>query len=322
MYCILLIFDSALNIRDLGKPSEILKIGMILILNKIHKNIFFYFKNGTLLAVLSLVIATAVIGCVKENAVPAYIHIPSFTLTTKNTEGSSSQKITDAWVYVDGEVNGVFPIPATLPIAELGDREITIFPGIRNNGTRSNPIIYPFYNSYKIKLNLKAGKIDTVRASTSYIATTSFKLMENFETSNIFQVDRDNNSTLKFTNISDGFEGKSGQIVLTKSNPIMEKSTTLKAQLSESAEDIFLEMNYKIEAPLNVGIVGSDANGSAVSFKILLFPNKEWNKTYINFTNEAKDLKKKDFQIVLQSVLPDSLTTANILIDNVKLIQK
>ena len=261
-------------------------------------------------------------GCGKENAVPAYVYIPSFSLTTKSGEGSNAHKITDAWVYVDGQINGVFQMPITLPIVELGQHEITVFAGIRNNGTRSNPIINPFFEAYKISLNLKAGKVDTLRPTTAYIANTQFKIMENFETGNIFTVDRDNDATLRFTNIDNGFEGKSGQIVLTKANPIMEKASSAKAQLSDSAENIYLEMNYKTQAELTVGLVGSDNLGDISTFKITLFPTKEWNKTYINLTNEAKDLKKKDFQIVFRSLLPDTLSTATILIDNVKLIQK
>ncbi len=261
-------------------------------------------------------------GCGKENAVPAYVHIPSFSLTTKSGEGTNSHKITDAWVYVDGQINGVFQMPVTLPITELGQHEITVFAGIRNNGTRSNPIINPFFEAYKINLNLSAGKVDTLRPKTAYIANTQFKMMENFESGNIFTVDRDKNATLRFTNVDNGFEGKSGQIVLTKANPIMEKASSTKAQLSDSAENIYLEMNYKTQAELTVGLVGSDNLGDISTFKITLFPTKEWNKTYINLTNEAKDLKKKDFQIVIRSVLPDTLSTATILIDNVKLIQK
>ncbi len=261
-------------------------------------------------------------GCGKENPVPAYLHIPAFSLTTKGGEGSSAHKITDAWVYVDGQINGVFQLPITLPVVELGQHEISLYAGVRNNGTRSNPVIYPFYNSFTFKMDLKAGKVDTIRPVTTYISNSQFKIMEDFELSNIFRIDRDNKSLLRFTNIENGFEGKSGQIVLTKSNPIMEKATTIKAQLSESSQNIYLEMHYKTDALLSVGLIGSDNLGDISTYKIILFPNKEWNKTYINLTNEAKDLKKKDFQIVLKSSLPDSLSTASILIDNVKLIQK
>ena len=300
-----------------------LSIKMILILIKIQKQVLRYsFLHTAFFTACFSIFALLLSGCGKENAVPAYVHIPSFSLTTKSGEGSNAHKITDAWVYIDGQINGVFQMPVTLPIVELGQHEITVFAGIRNNGTRSNPIINPFFESYKISINLKAGKVDTLRPTTAYIVNTQFKMMENFETGNIFTVDRDNNTTLRFTNVENGFEGKSGQIVLTKSNPIMEKATSVKAQLSDSAENIYLEMNYKTEAELSIGLVGSDNAGEVSIIKIILFPNKEWNKTYINLTNEAKDLKKKDFQIVFRSLLPDALSTATILIDNVKLIQK
>ncbi len=264
-------------------------------------------------------------SCVKENEVPAYLYIPSFSLTTKNSEGSSAQKITDVWVYIDGQINGVFQMPITLPVVEIGKHEIAIFAGIRNNGIKSNPVIYPFYNTYKINLDLKAGKVDTLRPVTTYIANTQFKLIEDFETSNMFRIDRDGNSTLRFTTIDNGFEGRSGQIVLTKTHKQMEKASANKVELSNVAENIYLEMHYKTDSELSVGIIGSDPStnpSGTASYKITLFPTKEWNKTYINLTNESKDLKMKEFQIVFRSLLPDSLNSATILFDNIKLIQK
>ena len=264
-------------------------------------------------------------SCVKENAVPAYLNITPFLLTTKAGEGSSAQKITDGWVYIDGVINGVFQLPVTIPVAELGKHEISIFPGIRNNGTRSNPIIYPFYNSYKITLDLKADKIDTIRPATTYIATTQFKIIDNFESGTIFTIDRDGNSALRFTTTDNGFEGKSGQIILSKANPLMEKASIIKTNLSDVADNIYLELHYKADVPLSVGLIGSDPSSNpngTVSYKIVLSPNKEWNKTYLNFTNEVKDLRMKEFQIVFKSALPDSLNTATILLDNIKLIQK
>jgi hypothetical protein len=263
--------------------------------------------------------------CVKENEVPAYLYIPAFSLTTKTNEGSANQKITDAWVYVDGQINGVFQMPVTLPVVEIGKHDITIIPGIRNNGIKSNPVIYPFYTNYTVMLDLKAGITETVRPTTTYITATQFKIMEDFERGNIFRADRDGNTALSFTTIDNGFEGRSGQIVLTKNNPRMEKATTTKVDLSSTPENIYLEMNYKTDAELSVGIIGSDVStnpSGTASYKITLFPNKEWNKTYINLTNEAKDLKMKDFQIVFRSLLPDSLNSATILLDNIKLIQK
>lgn len=292
----------------------------ICIIGLFKRHIYRFF---TLICLFALGITPPLsMGCGKENSIPAYLHIPSYTVSVKSGEGTSAHKISDAWVYVDGQINGVFQLPVTLPVIELGQHEVTVFPGIRNNGTRSNPVIYPFLNNTTLKMDLKAGKIDTIKPVAAYISNSLFKIMEDFEFNNIFRIDRDNNSAIRFSTVENGFEGKGGQIVLTKTNPTMEKASSLKAQLSESAQNIYLEMHYKTQALLSVGLVGSDNLGEISTYKITLFPNKEWNKTYINLTNEAKDMKKREFQIVFKGVLPDSLSSAAILIDNIKLIQK
>jgi hypothetical protein len=278
--------------------------------------------SGRLLGGIFLILF--LISCGKENPVPAYLHIPAFSLTARVGEGTSAHKISDAWVFVDGQANGIYQLPVTIPVVELGQHDISIFPGVRNNGTRSNPVVYPMCTSYKIKLDLKAGKVDTVRPTTAYLPDLQFKIVEDFERGNIFKVDRDNNTTNQFTIANNGFEGKCGQFILGKSNISMEKASTTKVQLSDNAANIYLEMHYKTEAPLTVGIVGSNLSNTAgtANYKIILYPNKEWNKTYINLTNEVKELKMTDFQILFNSLLPDSLSTATILIDNIKLIQK
>ena len=261
-------------------------------------------------------------SCVTENAVPAYIHVPAFSLTTKPSEGTASEKITDAWVYVDGQINGVFQLPATLPIIEIGKHDLKIFPGVRNNGTRSNPVIYALYNAYSVNFDLKAGKVDTIRPFTTYFNNLNFAIMEDFERTNTFIIDQDNNTNTRFTIDANGFEGKCASLTLNKTNPRSEKASAARVPLSEFANSIFLEMNYKTEAFLSVGIIGSSVFSTPETlYKITLVPNKTWNKTYINLTNEVKQLKLTNFQIVFGAELPDSLSTAKVLIDNVKLIE-
>jgi hypothetical protein len=263
-------------------------------------------------------------GCAPENDVPAYIYVPDFKTTVGNDQGTASQKITDVWVYVNGQINGVFPLPATVPITELGKQDIVLFPGIRNNGIRSNPVIYPFLNEFKISKDLIANKLDTIKPVLSYLSRTKFWIVENFEGSNTFTVNQDNNNTLSFNVVPNGFEGKCLEANLDKSNPRIEKASRITAQLAANAENIYLEMNYKSEALLSVGIIGYNAAAPSgiVNYKITLKPNQEWNKIYINLTNEAKSLQMTDFKIVFEGILAENTTSAKIQIDNVKLLEK
>lgn len=263
-------------------------------------------------------------GCVPENTVPAYIYIPAFSTEANVGQGTSAQKITDVSVYVNGQINGVFPLPATVPIAELGKQEIILFPGIRNNGTRSNPIIYPFLNEVRISKDLISNKLDTIKPILTYLARTKFWIVEDFENGNTFNVNRDNNNAFGFNIAPNGFEGKCLEATIDKANPRIEKASKLTAQLADNAENIYLEMHYKTEALLSVGIIGFNAATplGVVSYKITLKPNQEWNKIYINLTNEAKSLQMKDFRIVFEGVLAENTTSAKIQIDNVKLLEK
>jgi hypothetical protein len=262
--------------------------------------------------------------CVKENEVPSYISIPSFAFTTTAAQGTSAQKITDVWVFVDGQSLGAYQLPAYFPYLGVGKHEFLLFAGIRNNGIRSNPVIFAPAKTFSTTLDIKSGDNLTIRPTTTYIEDVKIWLNEDFERTNYFSVNRDNNSITSFLITQNGFEGKGAAITLTKAQPIMEKAASVKAQLPDNAQSTLIELHYKTESPLEVGLIGYTAanpNGQSV-YKIILTPNTTWNKTYLDVTQEAKNLKSKDFQVVFRSRLSDTLTQATILIDNVKLIQK
>jgi hypothetical protein len=268
---------------------------------------------------------TILAGCVEENAVPAYLSLSPFTLTVKGEEGTAQHKISDAWVYVDGQSIGIFELPATVPVVDLGNRSVEIAPGIRNNGTRSNPIIYPMVSFLRTTAEFKAA--DTVRLAlkTNYLAGLKFWIVENFEAGNSLRINREVGGTPPSVNIvSNGFEGKGAEIKLTKDSPLMEKAILTKAQLPANAVATFLEMHYKTESPLEVAIWGTSSSNQAgiTTAKIILRPNTDWNKIYINLTQEAKDMRMTDYQVSFRSLLPDTLQQATILLDNIKLIQK
>ena len=267
-------------------------------------------------------VAVCCSACVKQNNIPTYININAFSLTTKSNEGSNSQKITDAWVFLNGISNGVFPLPTTFPILDTGSVEIEVFPGVRRDGIKSDPIIYPFYTSYKTNLPAASEKIYTLKPTITYNSSVQVGINEDFEHTNTLSVNRDPITNVLFTIINNGFEGKSVQATLDASNPTVEKCTSVRVPISQSANNAYIELNYKTNALLYVGLVASDAAYSDVSsvYKIALYPNTEWNKTYINVLDEVRGLNKAYFQIAIKSVKPDSLDKANIFIDNLKLI--
>jgi hypothetical protein len=274
--------------------------------------------------VFAVVASLFLASCAKENDVPAYLYIPSFGLTTTAGQGTAAHKITDVWVYLDGQLQGIYQLPAQFPVVNIGKHDLQLFPGVRNNGIKSNPVIYPFFNSFKTTFELKSGKIDTLRPTTTYVTGTVFKILEDFDATNTLTVDRDGVSTVKFGQIDGGFEGKCASLTMDKTNSYFEKALSTKVTLPDASQNIYLELHYKSKAPLAIGLFGTSATDTkgATNYKLFLFPTDTWNKTYINLTNEAKDLRMTDFQIVFKSLLPDSVATATVLIDNIKLLQR
>jgi hypothetical protein len=272
------------------------------------------------------IIALLSISCVKENAVPAYLRIEPFTMTTTAEQGTNLQKITDGYIFVGSENRGAYELPAKIPTLNLGEQKITVFPGIRNNGVKSNPIIYPFARRFEQTLTLAAAKIDTIRPKTSYSSDALFRMVENFDGAhNPFSSHRDNNVTFVFTNQAGGVEGNAAKITLDQTRKLMLKATNARFQFPKDAQNIYMEFHYKTDVALSVGFTSYDAIGSTTGtdfFPVVLYPKKDWNKTYINITNEVKAAKGVEFQMTVGAALPDSLTSAAIWLDNFKLLQR
>ena len=59
-------------------------------------------------------------GCTKNNQDPAWVEISEWDLQSNpssvNDPGVLSSNLSDAWIYMDGDLVGVFELPVKLPI--------------------------------------------------------------------------------------------------------------------------------------------------------------------------------------------------------------
>src|SRR5690606_30346439 len=97
-------------------------------------------------------------GCIKNNQDPSWIEISEWDLqenpNSANQTGVLTSNITDAWVYMDGDVVGVFELPVKLPLLKDGTHNFKIYPAVVNNGISATKKIYPFLEPYDITLDL------------------------------------------------------------------------------------------------------------------------------------------------------------------------
>ena len=150
-------------------------------------------RNSTLLILLSLAfLSLATISCKKfegGQTTPSFIHIDSVSVSGDYfVYGATTHKITDAWVYVDDQLVGVYELPSTFPILKKGPHKVSVYGGIKVDGrsTVRNP--YPFYKPLVYeRLNLVEDSIINLQPVLNYYPIgdgVNFAWSEDFENTN------------------------------------------------------------------------------------------------------------------------------------------
>lgn len=268
-----------------------------------------------------------------EETIPAYVEIAAPSLTTSVGQGTNSAKITEVWVFVDNEFSGAFPIPARVPVLKSGEVTVRVEAGIRENGLRSTPDIYPFYTPFEETVNLVANETVKIAPEITYRTNSQLAFIEPFEGGgSIFQTVVTGTAASRMRiNETQPFEGLgSGEILLTTSDPFVEIATSPRYRdLLSNGNVVYVEMDYLSDVPLSVGILAyrsGQEDPVAFTYQAGFNPSETWNKIYFNLTPVIFSSNAEEFQIVLRAGLPlgEDFTftqeTGRVWLDNIKLI--
>jgi len=286
-----------------------------------------------------LVLAAGVLpGCDlinPEEPAAGFLFVEPFQLETiPSREGSASANITEAWITREAAFIGAFPLPALTPLTAMGEQQLSIMPGIRENGISSTPAIYPFYRSFETTITVRAGKSDTLRPLTRYREDARFALLEPFgagrTTFRELQVG-DERNLLRPTEEA-AFEGShAGRLVLDTLAPAVQLATRerFSTGLSENGSPVYLELNYRSGVDVVFGIIAyrnSDPQRGVALFNPGFRARNDWNKIYFNLTPLINQEDFDTFQLGLRSNLPRNdagnfaIERAEVWLDNVKLV--
>lgn len=238
--------------------------------------------------ILVLVILFGFNSCSKdelEATIPSYISIDKFTISTNySTQGTSSSNITDAWVYIDNDLVGIFELPVKFPVLKEGNVKIDVFPGIKENGISERRSKYIFYNVYSEQVTLKKGETLNLVPITTYTSGTNFYWMEDFESASLpFSYNAISDTVVYKTN-SDVFEGfYSGKVSMIPGMDFFECYTQAFTTIPRN-KTVFLELNFKCNQPVLVGLY-ADSDQVGVFY---LNTTSTWKKIYLNFTEPIK----------------------------------
>ena len=262
-----------------------------------------------------LVALLIISACQKEenpNTIPAYFKIDTITLDENNT----TTNITDAWVYVNDQLQGVYELPATFPVLETDSQTLRIKAGIKSNGIASSRIAYPFYASFIDTVLFTPNQTITVNPTVSYLDSLDFWL-EDFEIGLSLDVDSLSFSIDNFN----GIDNKYGKITLQDSMFLSEITTFELDTLPQGGAPVFLELDYKCNTEFLVGVYINFPQSVLQKDLLWINPKDDWNKIYINLTSTISEgVGAESFKVFIGMKRDFSLAKNELYFDNVKVV--
>ena len=291
--------------------------------------------------VLSIIIVAFVFtSCIKNNPDPSWIEIGKWELqdnpNSVHETGVLTSNISDAWVYMDGDLLGVFELPVKLPILKDGSHSFKIYPAVLNNGISATKKIYPFLESFDVVLDLVKNETIEIAPKTRYYSAVKFWI-EDFEDAT-FDIQDGPTSPVSIQRVSGSpildasiNEGAFGRISLDATNYFWVGSTiannggTLVMNLPKGQE-VYLEIDYHNTNQLTTGVLAINSLGIA-SDNINIRLNSQvdgeirWKKIYIDLREiVSASVNASYFEFSFQSFLDEGELVGEVNIDNIKAV--
>ena len=255
--------------------------------------------------------------------IPSYLHLDGMSLNAVGNQGSSSSKISDAWVYMDGNLIGAFQLPCTIPILADGTHHFLISGGVKMNGLASTRAIYPFWEPWEGNVTLTRAQISNIHTpSVVYYTGTNFVWQEDFELSGL---SLNNNSFYSHANIrqvtSGAYEGKSGLIELNTTDTSSFLIESSSSYTLPPTSDVYVEFDYKCNNSFTIGIEGPN---NAFYQWLVIDPSASWNKIYVRLTDIlAQDNSNgtTNMKIYFAMAGDPNVSRPYLYLDNIKLLK-
>ena len=270
-------------------------------------------------------------ACVKNNPDPAWLQVNEWTISANPSlslqEGELTENISDAWVYINDELIGVFQVPFKIPILKEGNVTFKIYPAIKNNGISATKKIYPFLKEYVINGTLVKNQVFTINPTTQYKDNLNFWI-EDFEDAS-FQITDDPNTSaanIDTDNIDlQWFNGNAfGKVVLNSTDSTWIAYTSEQLNLPKGQE-CYLEIDYKVTNNVTTGLIYITSESTTNNVHIRLNAQKPdvavWKKIYIDLRELIGNSPSGSvFSQSFIASLDEGNTQGIILIDNIKVI--
>lgn len=289
-----------------------------------------YKPDQTFRALRNSIYALLLLGvsCTKGDKVPSYVVVSSPSLQTSTfpiDEGSNSQSITHAWVFVNDQTYGPWQLPARVPVLQQGEVEIKIVAGIERNGSSTDIKQYPFYDTYVQSATLNPGDQLFIEPEFKYFSGLEF-WQDDFDSGNLFTV-ASNSDTLIATSGAMTFEGNNSGAIYLGPDDLFFEAQTEQDFIVPLSDPTYLELNYASDQTILVGAYVDGPLGVQRIPHVFISPSVQedgtipWKKIYIDMSDVWQSPLVSDRELFF-AITKDSSPNGVVYLDNVKIIHR
>ena len=236
-------------------------------------------------------------------------------------EENSSHNITDAWVYINDNLQGVYELPANFPVLASGKQKLRVRAGVKDNGISATRIPYPFYSSYIIEeLEFQENTTISITPAVKYLE--DIILDENSENFDGNGLNLEIDSTTFWIDNIESLDGNYGVITLSDSIFSAEITTKEIEGLPQEGAHVYLELDYKCNTEFLIGVYVNFPQSSVLQKDLLwITPKADWNKIYVNLTSTISEAVGADsFKIFIAMQRDFTIEKNTIYFDNLKVV--
>jgi hypothetical protein len=224
-----------------------------------------------------------------DETVPAFLKIDSISLSTTAGEGHPVHNITDAWVYDNDQLVGIYELPALVPVLKNGVSSIRVRAGIKLNGQVGTRIPLLFSNDHLAEIELFPDSIQLLNPRLTFRDDVTFSWLEDFDQIGLSLSSSPNSSAaVERVSGAEAYDGNSLKMALNASQNIFECRTISNYTLSTpgmAVLPVILEFTYRCDHPFVVGLYSYYPGGAVQVPIIVLNPTETWNHVYVNLTD-------------------------------------
>lgn len=227
---------------------------------------------------------------------PAYIKVEDPRVLVDSVAGfEANYDLQDLWVYQNGQLIGVHPVPKTvIPYTQIDRTEFRFEAGVYESGLSNFRLPYPFWEL--IQLRIDQATLDTFTLSPVFRYKDDdkidFRFEEDFESG--FQLAPYGpvvDTAKMHRSTSDAFQGAaSGRVEFSAAKNTWEATSTAQFINISPTQDPWLEITYKSDVLLDVGMRywpdGSPLE-EEVRAAVTLLPKSmdEWTTVYVHLVD-------------------------------------